>query len=154
MNRPQRRTLGYLLREDSRLLRRRFIRHARRAGLPLNQSEAALLLQVMHEPGINLAGVANLFDIETISVVRLVDGLEEAGLLQRRPHPTDRRIRTLWLTEAGEQIVEEVGKVTERVRAEALAGLSGDDREHLLNTLLAMRMNLLAAAEADDPVPA
>ena len=149
-----RRTLGFLLREDARLMRRRFIHYAKQAGLPLNQSEAALLLQVLHEPGIHPAGVASLFDIESISVVRLVDGLEAAGLLARRPHPTDRRIRTLWLTEAGEAMVAAVGKVTERVRGEALAGLSNADREQLLNTLLTVRMNLLNAAEAIDPVVA
>jgi DNA-binding MarR family transcriptional regulator len=76
-------------------MRRHFVRYAREARLPLNLSEAALLSQVWHEPGISQAGVANLLDMETISVVRLVDSLEHAELLQRRPHASDRRVRTL-----------------------------------------------------------
>jgi len=83
-------------------MRRRFVHQARKAGLPLNLSEASLLWQVKQEPGISQSGVATLLDLETISVVRLVDSLQRACLLERRPHPRDRRIWTLWLTEAGE----------------------------------------------------
>ena len=138
----ERRTLGFLLRESSRLMRRRFVQHARKAGLALNRSEASLLVQVFHEPGINQAGVANLLDMETITVVRLVDCLEQAGLLQRRPHPTDRRVRTLWLTAAGEIVVGQVRAIGEVVRTEALAGIPDAERERLLDLLLAIQGNL------------
>jgi DNA-binding MarR family transcriptional regulator len=151
---PARRTLGFLLRESSRLMRRRFVQHARRTGLPLNLSEASLLWQVMHAPGISQSGAASLLDLETISVVRLVDSLEQAGLLERRPHPTDRRIRTLWLTKAGEAAVGQVRHINEMVRREALAGISTAESEQMLDTLLTMRTNLVRAAEADASVAA
>lgn len=144
-----RRTLGFLLRENSRLMRRRFVHHSREAKLPLNLSEAALLAQVWHEPGISQAGVANLLDMETISVVRLVDSLEHASLLQRRPHARDRRIWTLWLTPAGKNAIVEVHRINDTVRGEALAGTSNDEREQLLDALTRLRTNLLQAAEAD-----
>ena len=144
-----RRTLGFLLRDNSRLMRRRFVHHAREAKLPLNLSEAALLSQVWHEPGISQAGVANLLDMETISVVRLVDSLEHASLLQRRPHARDRRIWTLWLTPAGKNAIVEVHRINDTVRGEALAGTSNDEREQLLDALTRLRTNLLQAAEAD-----
>ena len=149
-----RRTLGFLLRESSRLMRRRFVHHARRTGLQLNLSEASLLWQVLHEPGISQSGAANLLDLETISVVRLVDSLEHAGLLERRPHPTDRRIRMLWLTEAGESAVGQVRRINEIVRREALVGISKAEQDQALDTLLAMRTNLLRAAEAETSVAA
>jgi MarR family transcriptional regulator for hemolysin len=144
-----RRTLGFLLRENSRLMRRRFVHHAREARLPLNLSEATLLSQVWHEPGISQAGVANLLDMETISVVRLVDSLEHAKLLQRRPHATDRRIWTLWLTPAGKTAIVEVHRINDKVRGEVLGGVSDNDRERLLDTLMQLRTNLLHAGEAD-----
>ena len=144
-----RRTLGFLLRENSRLMRRRFVHHAREAKLPLNLSEATLRSQVWHEPGISQAGVANLLDMETISVVRLVDSLEHARLLQRRPHATDRRIWTLWLTPAGKNAIVEVHRINDKVRGEALAGLPNNERERLLDTLMQLRSNLLQAAEVD-----
>jgi DNA-binding MarR family transcriptional regulator len=49
-------------------------------------SEACLLSQVWHKPGISQTGVAYLLDLETMSVVRHADSLEQADLLQRRPH--------------------------------------------------------------------
>jgi MarR family transcriptional regulator for hemolysin len=140
-----RRTLGFLLKETSRLMRRRFLYLAAQAGLPLNRSEASLLIQVFDEPGINQAGVANLLDMETISVVRLVDGLERAGLLERRRHATDRRVRTLWLTAPGEAAVARVRTVAEMVRREALAGISDAEQERLLDQLLTIRGNLSSA---------
>jgi MarR family transcriptional regulator for hemolysin len=148
---PSRRTLDFLLRENSRLMRRRFVHHAREAKLPLNLSEATLLSQVSHEPGISQAGVANLLDMETISVVRLVDSLEHARLLQRRPHARDRRVWTLWLTPAGKNAISEVHRINDKVRGEALAGVSNKERERLLDTLMRLRTNLLQTAEAVQP---
>jgi DNA-binding MarR family transcriptional regulator len=83
-----------------------------------------------------------------------VDSLEQAGLLKRRPHPTDRRIRSLWLTQAGETAVGQVRRINDIVRREALAGISKAEREQLLDTLLTMRINLMRAAEADATVAA
>jgi DNA-binding MarR family transcriptional regulator len=149
-----RRTLGFLLRDSSRLMRRRFVYHARKAGLPLNPSAASLLSQVWHEPGISQAGVANLLDMETISIVRLVDSLERAGLLERRPHARDRRVWTLWLTQAGKDTMDEVKRINDTVRREALSGIAKGEHEQLLDTLLMLRTNLAQAAEADQSVAA
>ncbi len=112
------------------------------------------MLQVFHDPGINQVGIANLLDMETISVVRLVDGLEQAGLVERRPHPTDRRVRTLWLTQAGMAAVEQVQAITALVRGEALAGIPEADRQHLLDLLLTIRANLSTSPDASDSVAA
>jgi MarR family transcriptional regulator, transcriptional regulator for hemolysin len=142
-----RRSLGFLLRESSRLMRRRFVHHAREAGLPLNRSEASLLWQVFHEPGTNQAKVASELDIETITVVRLVDSLEEAGLIERRPHSADRRVRTLWLTAAGEEAAARIRAIADLVRAEALAGVPIAERQRLLTLLQAIRSNLWKASE-------
>ncbi len=150
---PARRTLGFLLRDSSRLLRRRFVHHARKAGLPLNRSEASLLWQVFHEPGINQAGIASLLDIETISVVRLVDRLERAGLLKRHASATDRRVWTLWLTTAGNAAAARIRDINEIVRSEALADIPIEERQHLLDLLLTIQMNLANAADPAAPTP-
>jgi MarR family transcriptional regulator, transcriptional regulator for hemolysin len=147
---PPRRTLGFLMRECSRLMRRRFVQRAREAGLPLNRSEAGVLVQVSHEPGINLVGIAAVMDLETISVVRLVDGMEAAQLVERRPHPTDRRVRTLWLTAKWEAAVAQVLAINAQVRSEALAGIADSEREHLLDLLGAMRTNLAGAGRPEN----
>ncbi|HUN44616.1 MAG TPA: MarR family transcriptional regulator [Acetobacteraceae bacterium] len=137
-----RRTLGFLLRDTSRLMRRRFVHYARERGLPLNRSEAQVLVHVDREQGMSQAQLAEQLDLEAISLVRLVDSLQAAGLVERRPHPHDRRIRTLWLTEAARPILEQVMAVRAEVRAQALAGLTEAEQEKLLDLLMTVRGNL------------
>lgn len=137
-----RRTLGLLLRDTSRLIRRRFVQYARERGLPLNRSEAQVLVYVDREQGMSQAQLAEQLDLEAISLVRLVDSLQEAGLIERRPHPHDRRMRTLWLTEAAQPILAQVMAVRAEVRAQAMAGMSDADQEKLLDLLVTVRGNL------------
>jgi MarR family transcriptional regulator, transcriptional regulator for hemolysin len=145
-----RRTLGFLLHDTSRLMRRRFIQKAREAGLPLNRSEAGLLRHVAYEQGINQVTLAAHLDIEPVTVARLIDRLEADGLLERRPDPADRRVWTVWLTDAAGEMLDRIQQIVLVVRREALAGLSGAQREALTETLLAVRANLV---EATDPEP-
>lgn len=142
-----RRGLGFLLQETSRLMRRRFVQRAREAGLRLNRSEAAVLLHVFHAPGISQARLANHLDIETISVVRLIDSLQAAGLIERRPHPTDRRVRTLWLTEAAGPTIIQIQAIGRLVRAQALGGIPTEQHERLFDMLSVVRTNLEATGE-------
>jgi MarR family transcriptional regulator, transcriptional regulator for hemolysin len=109
---------------------------------------------VSEEPGINVVGAANIMDIETISAVRLVDALERDGLLERRPHPTDRRARSLWLTDRGRAVVGQVQTINAVVHTEAFAGLSGTQQRRLLNLLLTVRTNLGKGAETANPAAA
>ncbi len=145
-----RRGLGFLLQETSRLMRRRFVQHAREAGLRLNRSEAAVLVHVFHAPGISQATLATYLDIETISVVRLIDSLQAAELIERRPHPTDRRIRTLWLTEAAGPTIVRIQAIARLVRAQALAGIPEEQHERLFDLLSVVRTNLETAGEPAD----
>jgi MarR family transcriptional regulator for hemolysin len=139
---PIRRTLGLLLRDTSRLMRRHFVRRAREVGLPLNRSEASVLVHVDREPGISQAHLAEQLDMEAISLVRLIDSLQQAGLIERRPHAHDRRIRTLWLTDAAQPILAQALSVALEVRAQALAAIPDTERERLLDLLATVRTNL------------
>ena len=60
----------------------------------------------------------------------------------RRTHPHDRRIRTLWLTDAARPILEQVMAVRAEVRAQAMAGITEADQETLLDLLMTVRGNL------------
>ena len=139
---PVRRTLGFLLRDTSRLMRRRFVQRSRELGLPLNRSEAAVLVHVDREPGMSQAQLAEQLDMEAISLVRLIDSLQEAGLIERRPHAHDRRIRTLFLTEAAQPILAQVRAVAAEVRAQAFTGMPEEAQEALLDLLVRVRGNL------------
>lgn len=144
---PVRRTLGFLLHDTSRMMRRRFVQRAREEGLPLSRSEASVLLHIAHEQGISQAALATRLDIEPIALVRLLDGLQERSLIERRPHPTDRRVRTVWLTLRAEPVLRHVRAITAAVRREAVAGLLPEQVEMLTDLLVAIRANLVAVPE-------
>ncbi len=142
------RSLGFLLRDTSLQMRRHFVQRAKKAGLNLNRSEAAVLAYVSQSPGISQTRLANFLDVETISVVRLIDTLQSAGLIERRPHPTDRRVRTLWLTKAAEGVLAQIRTITEELDTQALTDISRQDHERLLALLDRIRSNLGQPGEA------
>ena len=95
------RAFGFLVHDVSRLIKRRFERRARQMRLPITRQQAAVMLNIAGNEGVSQAEVAASLDIEPIALVRMLDKLHEEGLVERRAHPTDRRIRTLWLTKGG-----------------------------------------------------
>jgi DNA-binding MarR family transcriptional regulator len=147
---PERRTLGFLLHDTSRLMRRRFIQKARNAGLPLNRSEASVLRHVAHQQGINQVTLAAHLDIEPVTVARLIDRLEGEGLLQRRADPSDRRVWTVWLTDAAKEMLERVQAIVVAVRQEALTGLSAEQQDTLTEALAIVRSNLAEATDGPE----
>ena len=83
--------LGLLIHDSARLMRRRF--DARASAHGLSSAQWRLLVRVAKEPGIAQARIAELLEIEPISVSRLVDRMEDSGWIERRPDPADRRVR-------------------------------------------------------------
>jgi DNA-binding MarR family transcriptional regulator len=134
--------VGALLSDVARLLRRRFERRARQAGLPITRLQARVLLRIARNEGDSQAAVAAVLDMEPIALVRALDRLHEEGLVERRPHPTDRRVWTLWMTPLGWRLVEEVLAINHQIREEACVGLSPSMRAALLRTLDHMKANL------------
>jgi MarR family transcriptional regulator, transcriptional regulator for hemolysin len=80
--------------------------------------------------------------VETITVGRMVDRLEEAGLVERRADPADRRAWRLFLTPRAHPILQELQAVAVGVRAEMLAGLTAAEATALLGLLQRLRGNL------------
>jgi MarR family transcriptional regulator, transcriptional regulator for hemolysin len=142
--------IGATLHEVARLIRRRFERRARQSGLPLTRHQARTLMSIARDEGLSQAAMATLLDIEPIALVRILDRLHEEGLVERRPHPTDRRIRTLWLTPTGWAVIEQVMAINAAVREEACAGLGPAARQALLHALGNMKDNLTLAEEREN----
>lgn len=131
-----------LLSDLARLLRRRFDARARRIGVSRPQWQVLIVLA--RSEGINQAALAERLEVETISVARMVDRLEEAGLVERRPDPADRRAWRLFLKPAAHPLLAELQAVAAEVRAEMLAGLAGPEQEQLHGLMLRLRANLSA----------
>jgi MarR family transcriptional regulator, transcriptional regulator for hemolysin len=141
-------TLGFLLHDVARLLRRRFEQNARGSGL--TRSQWQVLAYLAQNEGINQSGLADLLEIEPITLGRIVDKLETLGLIERHPDPSDRRVWLLHLTPAARPKLSQLRKLGEVTRTEALAGVPEADTERLLKTLQALKANLTDAC--DSPV--
>jgi MarR family transcriptional regulator for hemolysin len=138
-------TLDFLLHDVARLLKKRFEQNSRGSGL--TRSQWQVLTYLAQNEGINQAGLAELIEIEPITLGRLVDKLEATGLIIRNPHPTDRRRWLLQLMPAARSRLEQVGEYGDVTRSEALAGVSEADRQHLLKTLQALKANLTQGSD-------
>jgi MarR family transcriptional regulator for hemolysin len=139
-------TLGFLLHEVARLLRRRFEQNARLSGL--TRSQWQVLAYLVKNEGINQNGLADLLEVEPITLCRIVDKLQALGLVERHPDPSDRRVWLLHLTPAARPKLTQLGKLGEVTRGEALAGVSEADTERLLKILQALKSNLADACDA------
>src|SRR3981189_2401419 len=79
-------TLGFLLHDVARLLRKRFEQNARGSGL--TRSQWQVLAYLAQNEGINQSGLADLLEIEPITLGRIVDKLQTLGLIEHHPHPS------------------------------------------------------------------
>jgi MarR family transcriptional regulator for hemolysin len=141
--------IGAMLRDVARLMRRRFERRARQTGLPITREQARALLHIARNEGLSQAAVATMLDIEPIALVRMLDRLHEGGLVVRRPHPTDRRVRTLWLTPLAWGVIDRVLALNAETREAACAGLPPATREMLMRALGHMKGNLIVAEASE-----
>jgi len=139
--------IGAMIHDVARLIRHRFERRARHTGLALTRHQARTLLHIARNEGLSQAAIATTLEIEPIALVRLLDRMHEEGLVDRRSHPTDRRVRTLWLTPLGWRTVERVLAINTEIREEACAGLNQEVRDTLMATLNHMMGNLTLADE-------
>lgn len=138
----QKNSLGFLLADVYRLLRRAFEQGLEGSSLTLAQARA--LFYVSRHEGIRQVELAELLEIQPISLARLIDQLAECGLVERRPDPTDRRAYQLFLKPAAAAHLAAIERVAIAVRADALSGIDKPQADALLLALGTMRNNLAA----------
>jgi len=136
-------TLGFALHDSARLMRKRFEQRARHVGL--TRSQWQVLAMLSKNEGIHQKGLADLLELESITLVRLLDKMAERGLLERRSHPTDRRLSLLFLTAQAHPLLELMRDMGRSTRLEATAGFSEEEEQLLLQMLRRMRSNLIEA---------
>jgi DNA-binding MarR family transcriptional regulator len=144
---PHAESFGFLIADVGRLMRRAF--QARLGDGPLTFAQARLLAYVERQQGLRQVELAELMEIQPITLARLVDQLAEAGLVERRPDADDRRAYRLHLTEAAAPQLEAVRRIGAEVRAEAVAGLDEQDSARLAAMLRRMRDNLAGPRRPD-----
>jgi len=141
-------TLGALLSDTARLLRRRFDQRARTLGL--TRAQWNVLAHLYRNEGINQAGLADLMEIEPITVCRLLDRMEEGAWVSRQPDPADRRVRRLYMTPKAQAVLTQMRELAGDVYAEALDGLPPGAAEQLIASLIQVRTNLSARPSEEE----
>ncbi len=146
-------TLGFVLNDVARLFRKRFEQRARAGGLGLTRAQWSVLAYLARNEGITQVCLAQLLEIEPITLVRILDRLEAAGMVERRNDPRDRRTRILFLTEAAGPVLERMRALGAEVREEAMAGLDAPARHQLMDLLLRLKSNLGSRASEEPAGP-
>ena len=99
-------TLGFLMSDVSRLMRRRFDERARTSGATGPQWRTLKILE--RREGLNQGQLAEMLEVEPITACRMIDRLEEAGLVERRRDPADRRAWRIFLTDKARPVLSDL----------------------------------------------
>ncbi len=137
------RSPGFLLGDLSRLLRKRFDRLARSFGTTRAQWQVIAVLR--GDEGINQTGIADIMDIEPITLGRHMERLEEAGCVERRSDPGDRRVWRIYLTDKVQPGLVEMEKTAIEVCNDAMVDFSPKERERFIDNLIRVKSNLAAS---------
>jgi DNA-binding MarR family transcriptional regulator len=134
------RTFGFLLKDTNRLYTQRFEQRAAALGLTLPQCR--VLIYLANNEGISQAQLAELTDIEPMTLVRSLDSLESQGWLERRNDPTDRRARRLYLKAPGRPRVADIWNLVQLTQREAFAGIPKKQADIMIEVLEKVRSNI------------
>ena len=137
--------LAWEMAETSHALRRFYDRRAAELGVTRAQWRVIAILG--HNPGMKQVELADRLDVEPISACRIIDRLEEAGLVERQRDPADRRAWRLSLTATAETLRERLSDLAEEMSSEAFVGLSSDEIETMRGMLARIRDNIIAREE-------
>lgn len=139
--------IGYRLADNSRQLRRLFDERVRSVGL--TGPQARLLLSLERYPKENQAFYAERLEIEPITLTRIVDRLEDAGWIERKNDPGDRRARILHLTDKSRGIVTRLTTSVDALFEEMLEGFDPAERVMFANLLDRIATNIVAARQPE-----
>ena len=136
--------VGFLLHDVSRLMRASFDQRAQRLGL--TRAQWRVLVHLAPRQGINQSALADILELDAVTMGRHVDRLERAGWLERRADPGDRRAWRLYLTEASRPTLDRMDAIATEMQAAALEGVSAEDRARLAAMLGRIKANLAPPA--------
>lgn len=134
------RRVGTVLAQVARLMRRAFDERAREIGVTRPQWQVLSVL-LRHE-GIKQGGLAEILEVEPITAGRMIDRMQDAGLVERHADPADRRAWRLYLSQRGREIIERLQPLARETSDAALSGLSEEEKAELLQILERMLENL------------
>ncbi len=138
------RKLGFTLSDVARLLRKRADQKVARFGV--TRAKWAVLARLERSEGLKQSDLAEMLDLQPITLTRLLDGLCQNGLIERRADSDDRRVKRLYLTAAAGPLLKRLRKAGDELLLQAFDGLDQKQVERLLAELEVIKENLRSAA--------
>ena len=136
-------TLPFEIGETAHALRKAFDRRA--VGMGVTRAQWKVLFKLSRLPGLRQIELADMLDIEPITLSRIVDRLEEAGLVERAADPADRRAWRLNVTEKAQPLIKRLHALAGELAAEAFGNIDSKDVEIARRVLGRVRENLCGA---------
>jgi len=135
--------------ESSRFLRNYIDQRAKTRGT--TRAQWIVLFRLREQEGLSQVDLAEVLELQPISLVRLLDRLVEHGLVERRSDPKDRRANRLFLTRAGRQLADDLDSLRDAIAADVFQGMQAATLETSLETLrgIKQRIKTLAGPPGD-----
>jgi MarR family transcriptional regulator for hemolysin len=130
----------FYLHEVAHLLRLAVDKKARVYGM--TRAQWLILLRLHRQPGMSQKELAELLEVEPITVARLIDRLEARGMVERRADPLDRRVWRLHLLPAAEPLVSKIEREREEISAMVRRNVSDADLALFTSVLATMKATL------------
>jgi len=134
------REFAFILNDVARLLRT-YADH-RAAQFGITRAQWVVLVRLQRSEGLNQSELAEILDLQPITLTRLLDKLCDSGLIERRPDPADRRAKRLFLTAAARPLLERLAVLGEETMANTLAGVESEGVEQMVSKLAIVKDNL------------
>src|SRR5262249_27242138 len=140
------RDLMFLLHDVARLIRVDADKRARAHGM--TRAQWGILIWLERQPGLSQKELAEILEVEPITVARLIDRLESRGMVERRPDPKDRRIWRLHLSPSAYPVLREIDWQREQMRVLVTDGLDQATLDTMTEALITMKTTLIHEAHA------
>jgi MarR family transcriptional regulator, transcriptional regulator for hemolysin len=138
--------------ESSRFLRN-YIDH-RAKGRGTTRAQWIVLFRLRDQEGLSQVDLADVLELQPISLVRLLDRLVEHGLVERRSDPKDRRANRLFVTAAGRQLADDLDSLRNEIATDVLQDLPTAAIQTSLKTLRDIKERIKTLAEPSGNVAA
>jgi MarR family transcriptional regulator, transcriptional regulator for hemolysin len=134
--------------ESSRLLRNYIEQRAKSRGT--TRAQWIVLFRLRQQEGLSQVDLAEVLELQPISLVRLLDRLVQHGLLERRHDPRDRRANRLFLTASGRQLVDDLDSLRDSIAIDVLQDIPSASLKTSLATLKDVKERIKGFAESGD----
>ena len=134
--------LPFEIAETAHALRKAFDRRA--SALGVTRAQWKVLFRLTRFPGLRQVELADMLDVEPITLCRIVDRLEEAELVERQRDPEDRRAWRLQVTDKAKPLVERLKSLGSELVDEAFADIDRSELDQVRSVLARVRENVAA----------